>query len=859
MKNKYRSNFLHGLRESYKFFFYKVLLNHSHDTDSIEGIPLDTIVFEMVVEAWPYVSRGLSLGSSDQLEIICKAIAKGGEDSDVLPIEVVQAYVSTHGDEVIKDVYRVFARFADAWIGRTVDITTSWLHSQKHTSDKDFPYYLGCGEQANALFINSNWQEYINRDFNHSVEHANSSLVEFVSKRNRNKKGVHKIMKEILWMQTPPSPSHKTENQTPVHSVEGISDLDFTKLENIPIDFILSHDPRIIEGSMGSTYLRSNPQADITHVGDLFKISFRKRSAIQTLRDYVFKHHERIIAAFDYYNERPIIPQEIAPGMPLGISLRMFVHEYVDRLSTRNSILCEKEREKRNVRLKIFTSMFDDRDSDIASKAGLAEELGLHPERIRQLQKGTDTTIGIESCSQILNGYIQSEDFIVNPLLQYEYITFSASGFVAERRETFDSQHVFLDQKTRAFFLATQGLYDTDTIRYIEPFIIKGENITIVNRCMAIVMKFFNDKVNYISLESDLVPHLKQNTSLEYEVIDVICGIVKHSEIFESINPSGEQLYRLKWQNLLTIPCRMARILADAGVPMHYSAVFEEYNARANQYGLSTDMYSEFAGHPPRHASIAVKGKTGVWEYAVNATRNDASSDSLMSMVEQIIIKNDGKISEKEVIDSLIHKGVECKPRTVRTYITQFCWISHTDPSIFVHKDYIQKYPELDARPYKVNDYHEVIPIVLRVVSENGGTATIRQVTEGYISETGNSIRDSSMRLMLAKCEHLLAQERVGRNVILRLLVPIDEIDNIDIDSELDNSSPKYYGDVRDAVIHMLEQSPEGCLKMSVVVKELRSIIPADRHKNVIYKILSKMNGIEIYQVDGKNFLRLGR
>lgn len=835
-------HFLTGLRESYKYFLYRVLLNHRHGETRMSFI---SAIAEMLQIAWPYVcTYNMSLGRNDHLEVLCRKIsATYGNDAIPDYRTIFSELKSGSYSASINDVSRVFFRMADAWVGRTSNLDSEWLHSQSNTSSNLFPYYLEDVDGDNIICINESWTTYVDSQSMSESDYLDAFHL-FMGKRNR---GTFK--RDLKYLSLNES---STSTQDDFILPEGISQKTFSVLENIPLDF-LNREPKVIEKNSGFEYLKTHPQLDIHYIGDLFKVSLEKRVIINVLKNYVQKNAERLASAYAYYSDLPSIPRNVTSSEPMGYAIRNFIHEYIDRLTERNTFLIPRERERRNVRLKIFSTLYDDRVAT-ATRKELANELGLHPERIRQLQVGNENSDGVEACSQILQGAIVSDDFVVNPFLQTEFINFSLSNFQAERQDTFDAQLGIVDCKTRAFFFAVMGLHQTDTIRYIEPFFIKGENVTVINKNIVSIMKYFNDTLHYVYLESEVIPFLHKQLHLEYEVIDVVIEIIRHSCLFESNPSANAECYRLKWEHLLTDSARLARILMDIGEPVHYTVVFDEYQRRAKSCSLEIKSVEEHTNI--KHPFIKTRGKMGVWEYSEENNRSNSNSATLREIIEQFVIKNKGVTTVADVENYLESLSLPNKTRSIKTYLSSICWLSRSS-DVYVHRSFEHLFELYNIRSVKINDSNIVIPFVLKTLADNGGSATIRMVTDAYKEKSGNSIRGTSLRMMLAKFDDIIASETNGRRVKLRLRIPADEIDNVDLTRVVDKQFPRYYTQVMDSLTCQLESAPEHCLKLSVALKEAYQYIPSDKHKNIVYKIIPRMDNVEVFEVEGKKFLKL--
>ena len=45
-------------------------------------------------------------------------------------------------------------------------------------------------------------------------------------------------------------------------------------------------------------------------------------------------------------------------------------------------------------------------------------------------------------------------------------------------------------------------------------------------------------------------------------------------------------------------------------------------------------------------------------------------------------------------------------------------------------------------------------------------------------------------------------------------------------------------------------------MRLSDVINSVKYLIPKDKKKNIVYKIIAKMDRVEIYEVDGKKYIR---
>ena len=193
------------------------------------------------------------------------------------------------------------------------------------------------------------------------------------------------------------------------------------QLARIPIRFLFRA-PRLVKLNPSFVFIRDHCPEDITCLLDLFTVDLFKRKPIRNVRDYVFENKERLIEAFIYYSSVPSIPSDVSFDDPIGLMAERFICEYVDRMRLRNSLLISEEAEKRDKRVELFESAYDDRVITPFSKEAAAEKYGMTPERIRQLLLGTENTIGITLCRGLIQGVIESDDIKVNPIFQSRFV-----------------------------------------------------------------------------------------------------------------------------------------------------------------------------------------------------------------------------------------------------------------------------------------------------------------------------------------------------------------------------------------------------------------------------------------------------
>lgn len=626
--------------------------------------------------------------------------------------------------------------------------------------------------------------------------------------------------------------------------------------KQIPFEFLF-RDPRIIVLDHSFVALRDKRPEDIIVLMDLFTANLFKRKPVKNARDYVFANRERLVKAYKYYSNTPVIPSEASFNMPLGSLIERFICEFVDRMRERNLFLVEEEASRRNKCLEMFEATYDDRYIFSLTRDMLAEKFGLTPERIRQLLKGKDDTIGVTLCRTIIEGSSTCDDFTVNPILQSKYFDLLLSNQKAFSASVFDAEYGITNDKTRKFLLDIIGYSFCDSNVYFEPLIIKGENITALNHSAGAFVKFFSDNALYVSLEDEVIPFLQEKFPNNSELVDILIDIARSSNRFEKCeDKSGNVKYGLKWEYLLTFPSRIVRILYEKQVPMRASEICIEYNNRA--VGTSVEKEDDFTKFTRKgHKLIENIGKTGTIRLASPTSETKVNKKSAMSMIDSYMREQQGKCTMTEVKAFLDAKGFSYPDGTIRTYMSKISRAVRDYENLYIHEDFIDKYPELTTSSRVKNQAVEIMPIVVQYLCEHNGKARMKELTNACYSVTGNSIRDTSLRLMLDAFPDIIGSESIGaRGRIITLLLPLNEARALE-PSLFEKKGIEYHKEILSTAKKMLELAPNRILPINEIFDVVVHFVPKGKRSNIVYKLINTCDAFESYTLDKKRFVRL--
>ena len=628
------------------------------------------------------------------------------------------------------------------------------------------------------------------------------------------------------------------------------------ELSKIPISFLF-HEPRLVEKTPSLQTFRDNLPEDVETFYDLFVVDYFKRKPVKNSRDVVYENRERLVRAFGYYSDTPIIPIEANFSDTLGELLEKFIEEFIDRIQERNDVLLEQEAEKHIKRLELFSATYDRRDVSNSSRDALAERYGMTAERIRQLLKGDENNISITFCKALLEGNSEVEDFKVNPILQSNYFDLAYSLEKAIRLEDFDIKHGITNEKTRRFICDLLDYHVYETSVHFEPYIIKGEHIVELNKTNARVIKFFSDHALYLSLEDDLIPFLQNTVEAKEELIDIIIDIVKTSERFETyITEDGETLYGLKWEHMPTIGGKIVRILFEENRAIHFKELYRMYNERMANFTSEEILEDEMFIKRP-HKLIQTNGNTGYWSLCSDTSEKTPKRSGLKEILDTFIREQDGKVYLYEVVAFVESQGRVHNERSIRSFMSSLCRAVRDHADLFVHKEYLDQYPEYKFASKVSNRAEDIIPIIVEYMSNNGNQAKMKELTEYCQSQTGNKLRDTSLRLMLDAYPQIFGYEQIGVRGKLVVLRMSKEEFTERADELFSKEMLEHHAEIVKEAKEYIAQSENQVVALSELLAHLMSFLPNGLSRTVIYKLIVEKNGFTLCKVGKQKYVQL--
>lgn len=794
------------------------------------------VVARMIFDAWPIlIERKLSFGIQDKFLSACKHIDKKANTSERPSVHFIdQCLKEGLFFPFLKDMALTLSRFTSCW-----------------EEDCFCPYKLIKNSKSLYLETRSPWIDYCFPLIDYCRTMFYDAMLFFLCKRNKNIGDVSGYLKNCFGEPVVCS-NLQEKNGVTKKNIEGVSEEEYDCLRNIPIDFLFQ-EKDCVGCCTQLLILEKMRPCDINVVADVFDADPFKRKWLIDVVDFVKDNCSKIISFYDYFSKPVEIPNNMMGDFPLGLSTKMFLEEYIDRINFKLSLMSFERAEGKRKRVDFFSAMYDSRNTVQETITSLAKKNNCSRERARQILLG-DEDIGLNICTRILKGLESSKNFLLNPSFQSDFMQFELSEEYAFPQEKFDIKYGIIDDKTRQFlFDVTEWKCCNSTPSYIGPIVYRNCDVRKVSMALSEVRKILDERVIPISLEREIVSELMEKMVLDNQTVNVICDIIRKSDAFEcTLSVDGENLYALKWQHLCSVPSRLARILYEFNKPTHLREVYAEYNQRAKQFGIpSEDDPNWFTRRSHRY--IKSFGRLGTWMFSMDDEPTKNSQTDILSFLEEYIKENKGIVFFDKTVEYLRKIGFSHTEKSIRVYLGNLCrTVKDTSGNVFVYKPWVDRFKDLRINPERSNVSSKAIPIFVDVLKVRGGNrVSLRELKDAFYKKTGEVIKDVTARAILDKRCDLFSKEFVdGGKTVYFLNENADE-------KTAKKTSPDFHNAIREKIRSILENTNGRCLRMNLIAREVCKFVPKGKHSNIIYTIIRKMDDVEMYEVERKKFLRL--
>lgn len=822
-----------------KLLLFKFLLDETL-LATPQKYELRYVVARMIFDAWPIlIERKLSFGMQDKFLSVCKCIEKKAGASDRPSVYFI--------DQCLKE--EIFFPFLNDMKLNIFRFTSCW------EKDCFCPYKLSKSEKSLYLETKSFWIDHSFPLIEYYRKIFYDSMLFFICKRNKSVGDISEYLKNCFWepINCSISPKNKKQETADVAKekiIEGVSEEEYNCLNTIPIDFLFQEKDCIGCSTQLLTLEKMHPY-DINVVADVFDAEQFKRKWLAGVVDYVRDNCSKIISFYSFFSNPVEIPNNMIGDIPLGLFTKMFLEEYIDRINFKLSLMPFDRAEGKRKRLDFFSAMYDPRNTAQETITSLAKKNNCSRERARQILLGDDD-IGLNICTKILKGLESTKNFLINPSFQSDFMQLDLSEEYAFPQEQFDIKYGIIDDKTRQFlFDVTEWKSCNSMPSYIGPIVYRNCDIKKVSAALSDVRKIFDEKIIPVSLEEGIVPELMEKFVLDNQTVNVICDIIRKSDSFECVlSDNSENLYALKWQYLCSVPSRLARILYEFNKPTHLRDVYAEYNRRAKLFGVPAENDPNWFTYRS-HRCIKSIGRLGMWVFSTEAEPEKTKKGGVVSFLEEYIKENNGIVTFDKTVDYLRKSGYSHSEKSIRVYLGNLCrTLKNTSGNVFVYKQWIRRFENLEINPERNNVSDKAIPIFIGFLRERSGYASLCELKDAYYRKTGEIIKDVTARAILDKHSDLFSKEYIGMRTVYFLMKSEGE-------EEQRKKIPDFHCMIRERIKNILKNTDGHALRMSLITRDVCKLVPKEKHSNIVYAIIRNMDDVEMYEVEGKKFLRL--
>jgi hypothetical protein len=365
------------------------------------------------------------------------------------------------------------------------------------------------------------------------------------------------------------------------------------------------------------------------------------------------------------------------------------------------------------------------------------------------------------------------------------------------------------------------------------------------------VGRYKKQYINIIQKLKKSVFPIKLNEITNDEIIFNSVINLNH-EIIQISEKNSEKYYSLHWKELSGIDYQFKRILFENDGVMSRIEIINEYNRRAALAGCEQISESQLKIKSDKY----FKGqKNGYWQFRTENFEN------IRQFIDQFIKSKGGKITFKEVKDVVIEKGLKYPDNSIRTYITNICSISANDSNLFVHKNYIESFPEISLlNKRRVDVSNKIINLVVQFLQENNlllnEEALYEKVKADFEKENG-SIRKADYGNIVNKFLEIGILDRFETENSNKISLNESVLANYDLVNLGKKLEPGYKSKIRSFVINYLKKKENNQCYKKELWDEFHYLIPTNINRNVFYKIINDSKFFDIIGKGQKSAIKL--
>jgi hypothetical protein len=339
---------------------------------------------------------------------------------------------------------------------------------------------------------------------------------------------------------------------------------------------------------------------------------------------------------------------------------------------------------------------------------------------------------------------------------------------------------------------------------------------------------------------------------VDKKILDILLS--DSNKIEKISDEEGETLYRLTWPYLPSINAKATYVLFNA----QKTISLEEISLQIDELNQSYNI-NEKNGDIKIHKApyIEAIGKIGLWRYISNKSTNQRAQSYTEHLNEILKNKFIGKASYEEIIAAVdSDKFHGYGEPTTRAYLNTFARRAKSNPSLFIHEDFISVYPSIEVLPPK-NKYFQnaaINEIVKTLQDKNKlSKSELNKIVLSALEEQGYRIRHKYvLNPILTQCEgyNIIEKDEEGDFCLV-----LSELDKIDLTKIGLKQEPEYRKQLRTEAIDYLKNI--GQASFSDLKQKFLHLIPQNIDRNNFYRAFDSDSIFIKYYVDSVLYLKL--
>lgn len=314
------------------------------------------------------------------------------------------------------------------------------------------------------------------------------------------------------------------------------------------------------------------------------------------------------------------------------------------------------------------------------------------------------------------------------------------------------------------------------------------------------------------------------------------------------VSENEELVYQIQPNLLSSLMLKVERILLQNEVPMSRSEILEQLNIIQEKYSDAIIEDSNF--FIKRNVNVQ-NLSNNYWIHSDFFEGNNRKKP--IDFIDEIIRKKSGKIGTQEIIDEIKKHHYTISDSSVRTYLTQLCYISKDNRDLFIHRDFISKFPNIEVK--KERNYFVGKDIIQEIfdVSLKLNLSTRQKIKEEVFNNLINNEIQVTENQIYGYIEKFIK---------IKILLEVDNLYYLDKSKSIEDieyrKEPLYKTNIIANIVNDLKENSDGIL-LNDLFKKYNNLLPEGIKKNIFYKIINECELFQKVDKDSKTIIQLKR